>query len=43
MFDVTAMTMLLSRRIINDITMPPASSPLRLPGFVASVKRRMES
>jgi hypothetical protein len=32
MFDVTAMTMPLSRRVISDITMPPASSPLTLPG-----------
>ncbi len=39
MFDVTAMTMPLSRPIISDITMPPASSPLTLPGFVASAKR----
>ena len=39
MFDVTAMTMPLSRPVISDITMPPASSPLTLPGFVASAKR----
>jgi hypothetical protein len=39
MFDVTAMTMPLSRAVISDITMPLASSPLTLPGFVASAKR----
>ena len=39
MFEVTAMTMPLSRRVISDITMPPASSPLTLPGFFASAKR----
>ena len=42
MFEVTAMTMPLSRPIISDITMPPASSPLTLPGFVASAKRTTE-
>ena len=39
MFDVTAMTMPLSRPVISDITIPPASSPLTLPVFVASAKR----
>jgi hypothetical protein len=39
MCDVTAMTMPLSCPVVNDITMPPASSPLTLPGFVASAKR----
>src|ERR687897_873894 len=39
MFDVTATTMPLSRPVISDITIPPASSPLTLPGFVASAKR----
>ena len=39
MFDVTATTMPRSRLVISDITMPPASSPLRLSGFVASAKR----
>jgi hypothetical protein len=38
-FDVTAMTMPLSRPVVSDITMPPASSPLTVPGFVASAKR----
>jgi hypothetical protein len=38
MLEVTAMTMPLSLRVISDITMPPASSPLTLPGFVASAK-----
>ena len=39
MFELTATTMPLSRPIISDITMPPASSPLTLPGFAGSAKR----
>ena len=30
MFDVTAIDRPLSRRVVSDITMPPASSPLTL-------------
>jgi hypothetical protein len=39
LFDVTAMTMPLSRRVISDTTMSPASSPLTLSGLVASATR----
>ena len=38
-FDVTPMVSPLSRRVVSDITMPPASSPLTLSAFVASAKR----
>jgi hypothetical protein len=39
MFDVTAMTRPLSCAVASDITMPPASSPVRLPGCVESATR----
>jgi hypothetical protein len=39
MFDVTAMTMPLAPAFVSDITVPPASSPFNLPGFLASAKR----
>src|SRR5207247_10934852 len=38
-FDATATTIPLSRRVISDITLPPASSPLTLSAFVARAKR----
>ena len=39
MFDATATTIPLSRRVVSDITLPPASSPLTLSAFVAAEKR----
>ena len=38
-FDATATTIPLSRRVISDITLPPASSPLALSALVARAKR----
>jgi hypothetical protein len=38
-FDATATTIPLSGRVISDITLPPASSPLTLSAFVARAKR----
>ena len=39
MFDATATTIPLSRRVVSDITLPPASSPLTLSALVAKAKR----
>src|SRR3954471_23657885 len=37
--DATATTIPLSRRVISDITLPPASRPLTLSAFVTEAKR----
>jgi len=39
MFEATATTIPLSRRLMSDITLPPASSPVMLSAFVPSAKR----
>jgi hypothetical protein len=42
MFDVTATTTPLSRSVINDVTIPPASSPLTLASVARPKRTRSE-